>query len=102
MPTFRILGGGGFFRWKFFRLHYSSVMVCARVNLDFVGMLVSRLGGESGVGFRPFVVYPPSCRGGWFHTTEQFCGDVRLIGAVFPLLGVVFQNFCRNTEDEII
>ena len=45
-------------------------MVCVRVNLDFVGMLISRIGGGSGVGFRPFVVHPPSCRGGRFHTTK--------------------------------
>ena len=38
-------------------------------NLDFVGTLVSRIGGGSGVGFRPFVVHPPSCRGGRFRTT---------------------------------
>ena len=44
-------------------------MVCARVNSDFVGTLVSRIGGGSGVGFHPFVVHPPSCRGGRFHTT---------------------------------
>ena len=27
-----------------------------------------------GQGFHPFVVYPPSCRGGRFYTTEQFMG----------------------------
>ena len=36
----------------------------------FIGMLVSRIGGGSGVGFRPFVVHPPSCRGGRYHTTD--------------------------------
>ena len=45
------------------RLWYALVS-----NLDFVGMLVSRIGCGSGVGFRPFVVPPPSCRGGRFHT----------------------------------
>ena len=40
-------------------------------NLDFVGTLVSLIGGGSGVGFRPFVVPPPSCRVGRFHTTES-------------------------------
>jgi hypothetical protein len=34
-------------------------------------MLDSRIGGGSGVGFRPFVVHPPSCRGGRFHTTDS-------------------------------
>ena len=67
-------------------------MVCARVNLDSVCMLVSRLGSGSGVGFCPFVVYPPSCWGSRFHTTEQFYGGVRLTGAVFPFLGVVFHH----------
>ena len=33
----------------------------------FIGMLVSRIGGGSGVGFRPFVVHPPSCQGGRYH-----------------------------------
>ena len=27
-----------------------------------------------GQGLRPFVLYPPSCRGGRFYTTEQFMG----------------------------
>ena len=45
-------------------------MVCARVNLDSVGVLVSWIGGGSGVGFRPFVVHPPSCRRGRYHTTN--------------------------------
>jgi len=48
-------------------------MVRARVNLDFVGMLVSRIGDGSGVGFRPFVVPPPSWRGGKFHSVCQAC-----------------------------
>jgi hypothetical protein len=47
------------------RLWYALVS-----NLDFVGMLVSRIGGGSGVGFRPFVVHPPSCQGGRFHTSR--------------------------------
>jgi len=75
------LGVGVFTRWYIFWLHSSSVMVCARVNLDFVGMLVSRIGGGSGVSFRPFVVHPPSCGGGRFHTTEcSFVkpGEIRL------------------------
>jgi len=38
---------------------------CYRALLaDSVSMLVSWIGGGSGVGFRPFVVHPPSCRGG--------------------------------------
>jgi hypothetical protein len=31
-------------------------------------------GSAVGQGLRPFVVYPPSCRGGGFYTTEQFMG----------------------------
>jgi hypothetical protein len=55
-------------------------------------MLVSQIGGGSGVGFRLFVVHPPSWRGGRFHTTEQFWGGVRLTGAVLSFLGVMFQH----------
>ena len=65
------LGGGGVSRvgkssgCTRLRLWYALVS-----NLDFVGMLVSRIGDGSGVGFCPFVVPPPSCRGGRFHTTH--------------------------------
>ena len=31
------------------------------------------LGSAVGQGLRPFVVYPPSCRGGGFYTTEFTC-----------------------------
>jgi len=55
-------------------------------------MLVSRIGGGSGVGFRPFVVHPPSCQGGRYHTTEQFYGGDCLTGAVLSYLGVMFQH----------
>ena len=33
---------------------------------------VTRNGGGSGWASVPFVLYPPYCRGGWFHTTELF------------------------------
>jgi hypothetical protein len=33
---------------------------------------VPRSGGGSGWASVPFVLYPPSCRDGWFHTTELF------------------------------
>jgi hypothetical protein len=65
----RIWGGGGASRFgkssgcTRLRLWYALVS-----DLDFVGMLVSRIGGGSDVGFRPFVVHPPSCRGGRYHT----------------------------------
>jgi hypothetical protein len=66
---------------------------CYRALLtDSVGMLVSWIGGGSGVGFRPFVVHPPSCRGGRFRTTERYYGGVRLTGAVLSFLGVMFQH----------
>jgi hypothetical protein len=41
-----------------------------------------------GLGLRPFVVYPPSCRGGRFQTTAVY-GGVRLTGAVLSFLGHV-------------
>jgi len=50
-----------------------------------------------GQGLRPFVVYPPSCRGGRFHTTEQFIGGFRLTGAVLSFLGS-----CFNTVSNIL
>jgi len=59
---------------------------------DFVGMLVSQIGGGSGVGFCPFIVHPPSCWGGRYHMTEQFYGGVHLTGAVLSYLGVMFQH----------
>ena len=59
---------------------------------DFVGMLVSWIGGGSGMGFRPFVVHPPSFRGGRYHMTEQSYGGVHLTGAVLSYLGVMFQH----------
>ena len=37
---------------------------------------VPRSGGGSGWAPVPFVVYPSSCRGGWFHTTELFLRGV--------------------------
>ena len=63
---------------------------------DFVSMLVSRIGGVSGVGFRPFVVHPPSCRGGGFHTTEQFMGCPSYWCCV-----VIFGS-CFNTVSNIL
>ena len=54
VPTFRILGGGVGFPLVILPV----ALLFARVNLDSVGMLVSRLGGGSGVGFHPFGVYP--------------------------------------------
>jgi hypothetical protein len=33
---------------------------------------VTRNGGGSGWASVPFALYLPSCRGGWFHTTELF------------------------------
>ena len=62
----RIWGGGGFH--GLVNLLVALVFVYDMPNLDFVFMLVPRIGGASGVGFRPFVVPPPSCRGGRFHT----------------------------------
>ena len=57
-------------------LHSSSVMVCARFDLDFVGMLVSRIDNGSGVGFRPSVVHPSgdfACNSGrsWDNISNQ-------------------------------
>ena len=49
---------------------------------------VPRSGGGSGWAPVPFVLYQPSCRGGWFHTTELFYGMFCSCGAVV-LLGVV-------------
>jgi len=50
----------------------------ARVNLDFcrnVGIPDRRR--VRGLGLRPFVVYPPSRRGGRSHTTEtETCSEV--------------------------
>ena len=34
--------------------------------------MVPRNGCGSGWASVPFVLYPPCCRGGWFHTTELF------------------------------
>jgi len=39
---------------------------------------VPRSHGGSGWAPVPFVVYPPSCRSGWFHTTELFLRGVFL------------------------
>ena len=61
------LGGGGFHVLVNFLVEL--VFGYGVPKLDFVGMLVPRIGGGSGVGFRPFVVHPPSCWGGRFHTT---------------------------------
>ena len=58
-------------------------------------MLVSQIGSGSGVGFRPFVVRPPSCRGVRYHMTERFYGGVRHTGVVLSYLGVMFQHCCK-------
>ena len=66
------------------------------VLTDFIGILVSRIGGGSGVGFSPFVVYPPSCQGGRYHMTEQFMW-VSILLVLFVLfrghVSTLFQIF---------
>jgi len=52
---------------------------------DFVGTLVSRISGWSGVGFRPFVVHHTSCWGGRYLTTEQFMGVTILLVLCCPI-----------------
>ena len=57
-----------------------TAMEGARVTWIFAGMLVSRIGcGSGGLGLRPFVVYPPSCWGGGFHTTECYINVILII-----------------------
>jgi len=51
---------------------------------------VPRSGGGSGWAPVPFVVYPPSRRGGWFHKTELFYGMFCSYSAVYPSKGCVF------------
>jgi len=50
-----------------------------------------------GLSLCPFVVYPPSCWGGRFHTTEQFMGVSVLLVLCCHFWGHVltlFQIFC--------
>ena len=54
-------------------------------------MLVPRIGCGSRVGFRPFVVHPPYCRGGRFHTTGQFTLYVRSYTSFSRLLFDCYQ-----------
>jgi len=60
-------------------------------------MLVPWIGGGSGVVFRPFVVLPPSCWGGRFHTTEQFMGV-----SVLLVLCCHFLGLCSATVSNIL
>ena len=74
--------------------------VLLRCTYRFLEVVVgsTRSGGGSGWAPVPFVVYRPSCRGGWFHTTELFftgvfCGK----GAVYPSYGSCC-NMASNTS----
>ena len=73
------------------KLLVALVFGCGVPNLDIVGMLIPRIGGGSGVGFRPFAVPPPSCRGGKFHrfnkleTTSSPVLYIALWAAVFSI-----------------
>jgi hypothetical protein len=53
-----------------------------------------RNGGGSGWASVPFVLYPPSCRGGWFHMTELFLWGCYVVVVLhIPLRGrVVLQS----------
>ena len=70
-----------------------SMWVLAEVYLEFFsGLLVGSLGAVVGrVGLLSlFVVYPPSCRGGWFHTTELFLRGCSVVVVLcVPLMGCV-------------
>ena len=57
-----------------FKIFFSNNRVCdAEYYLQILCGCLSP-GSVVGQGLRPFVVYPPSCRGGGFHTTGQFMG----------------------------
>ena len=64
---------------------------------------VPRNGGVSGWASVHFVLYTPSCRGGWFHTTELFLRGCFVVVVLRMLLGVVLYygleyhiSFCRQ------
>jgi len=79
---------------------YLSVCVCVCVYVGLFAEVylrfsrgcggVPRSGGGSGWAPVPFVVYPPSCRGGWFHTTELFLRECSVVVVLcIPLMGHV-------------
>jgi hypothetical protein len=56
--------------WGFVLVNLPVVLSTAMEGARVTWILCGCLSPGSAVGLRPFVVYPPSCRGGRFYTTE--------------------------------
>ena len=88
-PYFSVRGGGFFFLSILQRILLERNYVSSSSFLGVVSR-VSQSGGRSPVPF--FVVYTPPCRGGWSHTTSDFCSAGSSLQFVTTDLQTSHQN----------